>query len=61
MNEPRMVNIIVLQNMLQKCFNMSQLPSPNEGLVFIGIFLFLLLESLCGNLKSYDNPLWGFY
>ena len=33
MNEPRMVNIIVLQNMLQKCFNMSQLPSPNEGLV----------------------------
>ena len=26
----------------------------------MGIFLFLLLGSLCKFLKSYDNPLWGF-
>ena len=35
-----MVNIILQanQNMVQKCFNMSQLPSPNEGLVLATVY-----------------------
>ena len=33
---------IILQtdpNMLQECFNLSQLPSPNEGLVLCGLYI----------------------
>ena len=39
---------------------MSQLPSPNKGLVLNGILIFLLVSSPCQISEPYNIPFWEF-